>query len=253
MSPSDSEVADRTALVELVATACRVLGTLELTHGALGHVSHRTSATTMLIKGKGPDEVGLRYTRPCDVLEVDFDAEKVAGPDGLQPPSESYLHICVYQRHPEVQSVVHVHPEAAVLLTVCGKEIVPIYGAFGPGARLAVTGVPTYPRSVRINTPELGADFAAFLGDAQAALMHGHGVTVTGSGVEDAAVRTLHLNELVSMTYKAHLLGAPRRIADEDLADVLAMGRPGSTRGSAGGHAGVLATWRYYRRLAGEE
>src|SRR5919199_1966051 len=206
-------------LIDLIARSCRILGKLDLTHAALGHVSYRLGdSETMLIKGKGPNEVGLRYTRTEDILKVDFNADKVSGPEGLQPPSESYLHIWLYKKNPQVRSVIHVHPEHAVLLTICEKEIIPIYGAYGSGARLAIDGVDTYPRSLTIHDDELGEEFANFMGSKQAALMRGHGVSVTGSGVEDATVRTLALNELVTMTYKAYLLGTPKPISDEDQA-----------------------------------
>lgn len=238
---------------ELVARACRVLGKLELTHGALGHVSYRLTDNSMLIKGKGPDEVGLRYTRVEDIIEVDFDAEKLSGPDGLQPPSESYLHLWLYKKNPSAQSVIHVHPEHAVLLTICGKEIMPIYGAYGSGARLALDGVPTYPRSITIHDDRLGEDFATFMGANQAALMRGHGVSVVGSSVEDATVRTLALNELVTMTYKAYLLGTPQPISDEDQAEMRKPLDPSRRRGTAGGSAGMLSQWRYYCSLAGED
>jgi ribulose-5-phosphate 4-epimerase/fuculose-1-phosphate aldolase len=229
-----------------------MLGKLELTHGALGHVSLRAGETSMLIKGKGPDEVGLRYTRVEDIIEVNFDAEKLSGPSGLQPPSESYLHIWLYRLNPDVRSVIHVHPEHAVLLTICDKPILPIYGAYGSGARLALDGVPTYPRSITIHDDALGEDFATFMGQHQAVLMRGHGVSVVGSSVEDAAVRTLALNELVTMTYKAYLLGTPQPISAEDQSEMRKPLDPSRRRGTAGGQAGMLAQWRYYCSLAGE-
>jgi ribulose-5-phosphate 4-epimerase/fuculose-1-phosphate aldolase len=238
---------------ELIARACRVLGKLDLTHGALGHVSYRLGDGSMLIKGKGPDEVGLRYTRVEDIIEVSFDAEKLSGPPGLQPPSESYLHIWLYKLNPSVQSVIHVHPEHAVLLTICGKEILPIYGAYGSGARLALDGVPTYPRSITIHDDALGEDFATFMGASQASLMRGHGVSVVGSSVEDATVRSLALNELVTMTYKAYLLGTPQPISDQDQAEMRKPLDPTRRRGTAGGNAGMLSQWRYYCSLAGED
>lgn len=240
-------------IVELVAQGCRILGKLDLTHAALGHISYRLGdSETMLIKGKGPQEVGLRYTTAEDILRVDFHADKLSGAEGLQPPSESYLHIWLYRKNPRLRSVVHVHPEHAVLLTVVGKEVLPIYGAYGAGARLGVEGVPTYQRSVTIHDDRLGEEFAEFMAGRQVALMRGHGVTVTGSGVEDVVVRTLALNELVTMNYKAYLLGEPRPILDEDLAEFRKPLDPARRRGSAGGDAGMLATWRYYRTLAGE-
>jgi ribulose-5-phosphate 4-epimerase/fuculose-1-phosphate aldolase len=247
---------NREEAARLVARSCRILGKLELTHAALGHVSLRLDdADSMLIKGKGQDEVGLRYTSVDDILEVDFGAEKVVGKKGLQPPSESFIHIWLYKKNPDVRSVVHVHPEAAVLLTICELEVFPIYGAYGPGARLAIEGVPTFPRSVTISDDELGEQFSDFMGARKAVLMRGHGATVTGSSVEDATVRALALNELVTTTYKAYLLGDPKPISDQDLAEMRkrqAEGIP-RPRGSAGGAVGMLATWRYYRRLAGED
>ncbi|HZT08390.1 MAG TPA: hypothetical protein VFC51_15295 [Chloroflexota bacterium] len=42
-----------------------------MTHAALGHGSYRIAGTdTMLIKGNGRNEVGLRYTRPRDIVKV---------------------------------------------------------------------------------------------------------------------------------------------------------------------------------------
>jgi ribulose-5-phosphate 4-epimerase/fuculose-1-phosphate aldolase len=240
--------------VDLVAKACRIVGKMDLTHAALGHVSYRLGdSERMLIKGKGPDEVGLRYTRPEDILTVDFNANKVSGAAGLQPPSESYLHIWLYKQNPEVRSVVHVHPEHAVLLTICEKEILPIYGAYGSGARLAIEGVPTYPRSITIHDDKLGEEFARFMGKKSVSLMRGHGVSVTGASVEDATLRSLALNELVTMTYKAYLLGTPKPIPAEDQEEYRRPLDPNRPRGSAGGSAGMLATWRYYCQLTGEE
>jgi ribulose-5-phosphate 4-epimerase/fuculose-1-phosphate aldolase len=243
-----------TETIDLVAQACRILGKLELTHGALGHVSYRLGdSETMLIKGKGPGEVGLRYTRREDILEVDFSAEKLSGPADLQPPSESFLHIWLYRKNPQVRSVIHVHPEHAVLLTICDRQILPIYGAYGGGAQLAIEGVPTYPRSVTISDDRLGEEFATFMGTKKVALMRGHGVSVVGNGVEDATVRVMELNQLVTMTYKAYLLGTPKPIPHEDIVSLTRMQDPNRPRGSAGGQAGRLAAWRYYRSLAGED
>jgi ribulose-5-phosphate 4-epimerase/fuculose-1-phosphate aldolase len=249
----DDSTGDHIATANLVAEACRVLGKLDLTHFSLGHVSYRLDDDSMLIKGKGPAEVGLRYTSSRDVIRVNFDAEKVSGPPGLQPPSESFLHIWLYRTRPELKSVVHVHPETAVLLTICEKPIFPIYGAYGQGIRMAVDGVPVYPRSVRIKDDEIGADFARFMGRKNYALMRGHGVTVAGSSIEEAVVQTLILNELTSMMYKAYLLGEPKPIPDEDLAEYTRPPEADQRRGSVGGRAGVLAAYRYYRALSGEE
>ena len=151
------------------------MGAYDMTEGATGHVSYRIEGTdTMMIKGKGAGQVGLRYTQPRDIVTVDFNADMVDGPDGLQPPSESFLHIWIYKLRPDVKSVVHMHPEYSVLLGITGKEIYPVYGPYrSGGAELARAGVPVYPDNKTIGTAEQGMAFAECMGNKDAALMAG--------------------------------------------------------------------------------
>ena len=246
---------DKARLAAEIAQSCRIMGKLGLTHAALGHVSYRPEgADTVLIKGKGVDEAGLRYTSVDDILEIDFDAEKVGGPDGLQPPSESFIHLWLYKLHPEVRSVAHIHPVPAVLLTIGVREIVPIVGAFDIGAaQMAIEGVPTYPRSVTVANDELGEGLATFMGDHKVTMMRGHGISATGSSVADVTVRCVTANRLVSMMYQACLIGDPQPILPEDQEIISAPLDPARPRGSAGGEVGMLAAYRYYRSLADEE
>ncbi len=245
-------IKDHDKMVELVAESCRVLGELEITKEALGHVSWRIPGTeTMLIKGKGPGEVGLRFTKPEDVILVDFNANKLEGKDDLQPPSETFIHIWQFKTLPEVTSCIHMHPEHAVLLTICEKPIFPMYGS-GAGSRFAVDGIPTYPRSITVTTDHLGEDLAKVKGNRPVCLMRGHGVTVTGRSVEQASLNTIDLNELCTMTYKAYVLGDPKPIPDEDIAEYRKPPETNRPRGSAGGDSGMMARWRYFKMLADE-
>ncbi len=245
----------REALVEKLALANKVLGTLDITHEALGHVSCRLEGTeSMLIKGKGPGEVGLRYTEPSDILEVDYKADKLQGADDLQPPSESFIHIWMYKSRSDVNAVVHMHPEEAVILTVCEKPIIPIYGAFGGGAKLAIQGVPLYPKSLTVNNDELGEELAQTIGQCNVCLMRGHGITAVGNSIEQATLNCIYLVELTRMLYKAYLIGDPKPISDADIEESAArLNQSGRTRGSAGGVTGMMATWNYYVRLASEK
>ena len=244
--PLDGELTAR------VAAACRVLGKLGATHSTFGHVSCRDGAGGMYIRGKGPDETGLSYTEPADVVQVGFDVRKLAGRDGLRPPSESFLHAWLYRLRPDVGSVIHMHPESAVLLTMCGRELRPVYGAYGRGAWLAVQGVPTYDSSLTISSHERGRDFAEFAGDKPAVLMRGHGVAVVGRDVEEAVVTMMALKELTDLIYRALLIGEPAPLPAEEQAEVGAPPSPDRSLGSAGGTEGTLAMWRYYLTAAGE-
>ena len=238
-----------------IAQACRVLGAYDMTFGALGHISYRLDdGDTILIKGKGPNEVGLRYTRPRDIIKVDLDANMVDGPDDLQPPSESFLHLAIMKARPEVRSVVHVHAEYSVLLSITGKEIYQSFASFRPGSNFARQGIPIYPKSRTIGTPELGEEFAAAMGDKNVAIMTGHGIASAGPGIEQATMNALSLETMCAMTYKAYAIGTPIPLADADApadrpAQPEGVRRP---RGSAGGVEGMMATWRYYLSMADE-
>jgi len=238
-------------IAEDLAQACRVLGAFDMTHGALGHVSYRLEDDTMLIKGKGPNEVGLRYTRPRDIVKVDWDANMVDGPGDLQPPSESFLHIWIYKMRPEVMSVVHVHPEYSVLITMTGKEIVPAWASWRPGSAFARDGVPIYPDGRTIATPEQGEELAECMGNKDVALMVGHGIAAAGDCIERSTMNALALETLCRELFKAYQIGTPQPIPADQIAP-----RPQPEgrrpRGSAGGVEGMMASWRYYVSLAEE-
>jgi ribulose-5-phosphate 4-epimerase/fuculose-1-phosphate aldolase len=240
-------------IAEDLAQACRVLGAYDMTHGALGHVSYRLEDDTMLIKGKGPNEVGLRYTRPRDIVKVNWDADMVDGPDDLQPPSESFIHIWIYKNRPDVMSVVHVHPEYSVIMGITGKEIYPIYGPYRPYSALARDGVPVYPDHRTIGTAEQGKEFAECMGNKNVALMVGHGITSAGESIEQSTMNALSLENICRTMYKSYLIGTPKPLAPG------ALGEVGSkppmerrTRGNAGGVEGMMANWRYYVSRAEE-
>lgn len=242
-------MADLSKLRELVAQSCRMLGKLNLTKEPSGHVSARVPGENRaLIKARGPKETGLRFVSARDIITVDFNGEKIAGEDGLDVPQEVFIHTWLYKTRPDVQCVVHVHPLTVVLFTICNKPIEPLYGAYDPsGLRLLVEGLATYPRSITVSNEKLGEEFARAMGDKQACLMRGHGITSAGPDVQDATLTAIKLNDAAMINYQANLLGTPVPIPQEDIDFLL-----GSRRGSSPSvHAG--SNWRYYCKLLDEE
>ena len=233
-----------------VAEACQVLGRLDLTKAATGHVSARVPGSErVLIRARGPGELGVRYTTPKQILEVDLDGKPVGrAEDGLESPIEVFIHTAIYKARPDVNSVVHVHPPLVVLFTICQKPLQPLFGAYDPSAlQLALEGIPTFDRSILVSTPTLGDELARAMGKAKTCMMRGHGITTAGPSIEEASLYTIHLNELASINYQAHLLGDPAPISEADQATFREMGRR-----SGGGSGRAAAAWRYYRALTEE-
>lgn len=244
---------------ELVARACRIIGNLGLTKAATGHISARCEGG-FLVRARGRDEVGVRYTTAGEIVRVSLDGQKLDGPDGLTPPQEVYIHSWLYKMRPEVNSVVHVHPKTVVLFTITEKQILPVFGAYDPtGLRLAVEGPALYDRAILIKNDLLGQEFAAAMGRARICLMRGHGITTVGPSVEEATLAAVKINELAEINYEAYLLGTPRPISDEDIRSFIpGYGREGGGNTASGSPmpplmGNVRSAWRYYATLAGEK
>ena len=244
----DARVSTLDDLRARVAQACRVLARLDLTNGAMGHVSARIPETgNVLIRARGPSELGVRFTTESQIVEVDLDGRLVHAPEeGLAVPIEVFIHTEVMRARPEVNSVIHLHPAEVVLMTICDKPLLPLYGAYDPPSlQLALDGIPLYDRSVLISNPALGAEIAQAIGAKSVCLMRGHGITAAGETIEEASLAAIRLNDLATMNHQAYLLGNPRPISLDDQEGFRDLERSASSAGPAR----ARALWRYYVAL----
>src|SRR4030095_9537959 len=62
-----------------------------------GHVSARLDKEHMLIRGRGPKETGLLFTKPSDVIVADLDGRNRDKKAGLKPPNEAVIHGEIYK------------------------------------------------------------------------------------------------------------------------------------------------------------
>ena len=214
-----------TAMKEKVATACRVLANEGLVKGILGHVSARIADDQLLIRCRGPQERGLRHSTAEDVWTITTGGESVDLPTGYTPPKEAPIHTELMRRRPEVAAVVHAHPLAALLFGLAGLELRPIIGAYNiPALRLALDGLPVFPRPILISRPELAAELLDCMGASDTCLMVGHGIVVAGGTVEEAVVRAVDLNVLMDISVKMAQLGVTPDLVDpsdlEELPDL---------------------------------
>jgi Class II Aldolase and Adducin N-terminal domain len=138
------------ALARKVALSCRILAKLGLFKETTGHVSARNSRNQMLIRGRGPKETGLLFTKPSDILLADLEGQNLEKRAGLKPPNEAVIHGEIYKARPEVVCVVHAHPPAVVLCSMAGIELRPIYCGYDPSSmRLSLrdSRLPAHPYS----------------------------------------------------------------------------------------------------------
>jgi L-fuculose-phosphate aldolase len=124
--------------------------------------------------------------------------------------TEWRLHTETYARRPDVNAIVHLHPQTSVLLTSLGHEIA-----------LTTTDHVFYLREVAVvpfdqpNSPELAQAAAqAVAGGVNVLVLAHHGCSVLADSVELAHKRAFNLEEAARATYSALLLtgGDPMRV-----------------------------------------
>jgi ribulose-5-phosphate 4-epimerase/fuculose-1-phosphate aldolase len=241
-----------TQLRKKVMLSCRIMGDRGVTRGSFGHVSARIPGSEkILIKSKGPNEAALEFTTEKDIITIDIQGNVLEASKGLDAPQETAMHLAVYRARPEIMSVIHAHPDWVVALTASEKPLLPIYAAYNPpGLRLVLEGIPIYPRSVTIVDDELGKDLMKVMGDKNACLLVGHGITTAGYSVEDVTLTTLNLFELARLNYLAYAIGNPKPIPAEDIEEYQRrwQSRPRQRYAADLEHP----DWRYFKKLLGK-
>ncbi|MCK8467665.1 MULTISPECIES: class II aldolase/adducin family protein [Microbacterium] len=162
-----------------------------------GNISARIDEDTFVVTGSG---TWLDRLTPEDFSVMSLSGRVISG--SASPSSEWKLHQRSYAARADVNAVVHVHPQHAVLLDALGHDV-----------RLITLDHAYYVRSVG-TTPYYpnGSDELADSAAEQAAhhdciIMGHHGCSALGDSVSMAFRRALNLEEAATATYRALLLG----------------------------------------------
>ncbi len=186
-------------LMEQLALAGRRAVSGGLVIGSGGNVSARVpSADECIMSATG---TWLDALGPADFSLVGLDGTVRDGHG--KPSSELPLHLASYRARPDVNAVIHLHPQYCVLLTALGHPI-----------RLITTDQAYYVREIATTpwipsgTQELAAASAAALdGGCNCVVLGNHGCSVVADSVELAYKRAANLEEASVATYHALLLG----------------------------------------------
>ncbi len=156
--------------------------------GYSGHLSARPSdLDRLLIQPIDDPRAGLRGER---LLLVDFDGGVLEG-EG-KPPSELAIHTEIYRARPEVRSVAHFHHDPTTMFTMA--DDCPLVAVKNHASRWA-SGVPVHPDPSHMATADQGRALAATLGEADAALLRGHGEVVVAEDVLTLFADVIHFVE----------------------------------------------------------
>jgi 3,4-dihydroxyphthalate decarboxylase len=202
-----------------VAVACRILAHAGLIEDVLGHVSARLDDDTVLVRARGPDEHGLLFSEPADVVACSLRTGRPTTATSWALPNELPLHLACYRDDRAIGAVVHAHPPAVIAADLAGVPLVAMVGAYHiPAARLAAHGIAVYPRAVLIDSDELAVAMRESMAGRPVCVLRGHGITATGATLEEAVARALAVDRLARMACRVAAAGGrPVPLPDADL------------------------------------
>ncbi|MEJ7688329.1 MAG: aldolase [Variovorax sp.] len=195
--------------VEQLALACRMLA-------AEGHWANGL-AGQITARGDAPDTyltlrfgIGADEATPSSFILTDGELRAL---DGVSLPNPATrFHLWVYKHHPDVQSIVHTHPEGVCALGMVGRTIeishmdaTPFYDNC---AHLAEwPGLPI--------TDDEGRIISEALGSKSALLLAHHGLITAGKSIAEAAVLALWMEQAAQVQLKAAAVGTIRTVPPE--------------------------------------
>ena len=189
---------ERDALVAELLDAGRHVVERGLVQASGGNLSVRLPGTDrFLVTASG---TWLDRLTAADLAEVTLDGDHVGG--AARPSVEWRLHQRTYAVRPDVQSVVHLHPQHVLLVDMLGAPI--RFTTLDHQYYLGGAGrVPFHPSGSR-EIADAAADAAR---DHDAVVLAHHGCSTLGETVSMALRRALNLEEAATMTYRLLLAG----------------------------------------------
>jgi ribulose-5-phosphate 4-epimerase/fuculose-1-phosphate aldolase len=214
MKPSAAPLSEK-VLREQVAACTLLLNDLGLL-GYSGHVSARLPGRdAFLIQSFDQSRASLK---PRDLLICDFGGNMLAGPRGLRPPSEVYLHCEILRARPDVNSVAHFHHDLTTVFTLVeGLALKPIKNH---AVRWA-SGIPIHPDPSHVSDAALGRAVAKTLGPHHALIIRAHGEVVTAESVPGVLIDSVHFVENAVAMYQAAAVGKVVPLSEREIAGFL--------------------------------
>lgn len=163
-----------------------------------------------------PTGVSKGFMTPEYICKVNEKGEVIEANPGFKPSSEIKMHMRVYQKRPDVKSVVHAHPMYATAYAIAGKALTqPIM----PEAVIALGCVPLA-KYGRPSTEEIPDAVEEYLPYFDAVLLENHGAL----SYSDSLLAAYHKMEAVEfyakLLYLSTQIGGPKEFTPEQVEDL---------------------------------
>jgi L-fuculose-phosphate aldolase len=173
-----------------------------------------------------PTGLGYFGLQPADLVFLRLADGAATG--GRAPSSEWRFHLDIHRARPELLAIVHTHSPSATALACHGRGIPPFHYMVAAAGGTDIRCAPY----ATFGTQELSGHALAALDGRKACLLAHHGVIACEASLPQALALAIEVEHLARMYLSACALGEPPRLADDEMARVLAKfehyGQPGT-------------------------
>lgn len=209
---------------------------------AFGHVSLRHPGRPdrfFLARSRSPELV-----TPDDLMEFALDGTPVDA-RGRTPYSERFIHGAIYEKRPDVHSVIHNHSHEIIPYGITPVKLRPVLhvgGAIGEEVPVWDIRRKFGDTNMLVVNMDQGRDLAATLGRNRVALMRGHGCAVAGTTLREAVFTAVYLQVNAKLQTEAMALS--------DDVQYLSPGELALTKEMLSQQIGLDRAWEYWTRRA---
>ncbi len=208
-----------------------------------GHISARLPGDPNKFLMK-PGCIGVEEMTADNIITVNIEGDKVAG---LWPRhNEVYIHSEVMRARPDINCVIHTHPEHVVAFSSLGKPLSPISN----DGTMFSAGVPVFSETTDLIVDQpRGKAVAKTLGQGNILILRNHGLVAAGRTIEEAVFVAVKLEKACRIQLLAESAGGPKLfVKEEELADK----RKRTNRGDSQGNAFSYMVRRWHLRCGCE-
>jgi L-ribulose-5-phosphate 4-epimerase len=208
-----------------------------------GHISARLpdNPNRFLMK---PGCIGVEEMTEDNIITVDIEGERVAGE--WPRHNEVFIHSEVLRARPDINCVIHTHPEHVVAFSSLGKPL----AAISNDGTMFSAGVPVFAETTDLITDQpRGKAVARTLGDGGILILRNHGLVAAGRTIEEALFLAVKLEKACRIQLLAETAGGPKLFVKEE---ELAAKRKRTNRGDSQGNAFSYMVRRWHLRCGCE-
>ena len=153
-----------------------------------------------------PTGVSKGFMTPEFICKVDAKGNVIQANPGFKPSSEIKMHMRVYEKRPDVGSVVHAHPIYATSFAIAG---IPLTQPIMPEAVIALGCVPIAEYGTP-STMEIPDNLEKYLPYFDAVLLENHGALTWSTDLNAAYMKMESVEFYAQLLYQSKLLGGPK-------------------------------------------